>query len=197
MEIATSLCYKTLVNVIAVVNWRAAKNRWRVILCYKISTLMLPWPVSLNTLDFNQFVFRSGVCGQVQNQREGKVSADGERGKVSNIYYWLVLFLLELTKTYRTWMFKLHRIPTTDAEGCINNILLKSTSLLISCSFLRSVAYREFSRLVYGLLGKKRAPLPACAYTVRRMNSQALSLMRKTSFAILLVLQWTWYKHRQ
>lgn len=39
---------------------------------------------------------------------------------------------------------------------------------LISCSFLRSVAYREFSRLVYGLLGKKRAPLPACAYTAIR-----------------------------
>ncbi|XP_067053631.1 CUB domain-containing protein-like isoform X3 [Acropora muricata] len=35
-------------------------------------------------------------------------------------------------------------------------------------SFLRSVAYREFSRLVYGLLGKKRAPLPACAYTAIR-----------------------------
>lgn len=35
-------------------------------------------------------------------------------------------------------------------------------------SFLRSVAYREFSRLVYGLLGKKRVPLPACAYTAIR-----------------------------
>ena len=36
------------------------------------------------------------------------------------------------------------------------------------CSFLRSVSYREFSRLVYGLLGNKRVPLPACAYTAIR-----------------------------
>ena len=40
--------------------------------------------------------------GQVQNQREGKVSADRKRRKVSNIYYWLVLFLFEFTKTYCT-----------------------------------------------------------------------------------------------
>lgn len=32
-------------------------------------------------------------------------------------------------------------------------------------SFLRSVSYREFSRLVYGILGNRRIPLPACAYT--------------------------------
>ncbi|PFX14442.1 hypothetical protein AWC38_SpisGene21396 [Stylophora pistillata] len=31
-------------------------------------------------------------------------------------------------------------------------------------SFLRGVSYREFSRLVYGMLGSKRIPLPACAY---------------------------------
>ena len=41
MEIATSHCYKTLVNVIAVVNWKAAKNLLRVILSYKILPLML------------------------------------------------------------------------------------------------------------------------------------------------------------
>lgn len=34
--------------------------------------------------------------------------------------------------------------------------------------YLRSVAYKEFSRLVYGYLGKKRIPLPACAYTAIR-----------------------------
>ena len=34
------------------------------------------------------------------------------------------------------------------------------------CRYLQSVAYREFSRLVYGYLGKKRIPLAACAYTV-------------------------------
>lgn len=32
-------------------------------------------------------------------------------------------------------------------------------------SYLRSVAYWEFSRLVYGFLGNKRIPLPGCAYT--------------------------------
>ncbi|CAH3133396.1 unnamed protein product [Porites lobata] len=32
-------------------------------------------------------------------------------------------------------------------------------------SYFRSIAYREFSRLVYGFLGNKRIPLPACAYT--------------------------------
>ncbi|XP_031553286.1 uncharacterized protein LOC116290400 [Actinia tenebrosa] len=33
-------------------------------------------------------------------------------------------------------------------------------------SFLRSIAYREFTRLVHGYLGyKRRIPLPACAYT--------------------------------
>ena len=35
-------------------------------------------------------------------------------------------------------------------------------------SFLRSISYREFSRLVYGFLGNKRIPLPACAYTAIR-----------------------------
>lgn len=39
---------------------------------------------------------------------------------------------------------------------------------LFICSFLRSVSYREFSRLVYGFLGNKRIPLPACAYAAIR-----------------------------
>ncbi|XP_065058641.1 uncharacterized protein LOC135686047, partial [Rhopilema esculentum] len=30
--------------------------------------------------------------------------------------------------------------------------------------FLRSVSYREFTSLVYGIIGKRRVPLPACAY---------------------------------
>ena len=32
------------------------------------------------------------------------------------------------------------------------------------CRYLRSIAYREFSRLVYGFMGKRRIPLPSCAY---------------------------------
>lgn len=39
-------------------------------------------------------------------------------------------------------------------------------------SYLRSVAYREFSRLVYGFLGNKRIPLPGCAYTAIRKKFQ-------------------------
>ncbi|XP_028513515.1 uncharacterized protein LOC110234613, partial [Exaiptasia diaphana] len=36
-------------------------------------------------------------------------------------------------------------------------------------SVLRSIAYREFTRLIHGYLGyKKRIPLPACAYTCIR-----------------------------
>ncbi|XP_044169785.1 uncharacterized protein LOC122953852 [Acropora millepora] len=34
--------------------------------------------------------------------------------------------------------------------------------------FLRGVSYREFSRLVYGILGNRRIPLPACAYVAIR-----------------------------
>ena len=37
-------------------------------------------------------------------------------------------------------------------------------------SLLRSVSHREFSRLVYGFLGNRRIPLPACAYaTIRKV----------------------------
>ncbi|CAB4007485.1 Hypothetical predicted protein [Paramuricea clavata] len=35
-------------------------------------------------------------------------------------------------------------------------------------SFLRSISYREFTRLIYGLLGNRRIPLPACAYIAIR-----------------------------
>lgn len=43
-----------------------------------------------------------------------------------------------------------------------------SNIIYFCCSYLRSVAYREFCRLVYGFLGNKRIPLPACAYTAIR-----------------------------
>ena len=36
--------------------------------------------------------------------------------------------------------------------------------------FLRSVSFREFIRLVYGFLGSKRMPLPACAYAAIRQQ---------------------------
>ncbi|KXJ09646.1 uncharacterized protein LOC110246688 [Exaiptasia diaphana] len=40
-------------------------------------------------------------------------------------------------------------------------------------AFMRSVAYREFTHLVYGVLGKNRIPLPACSYHAIREKFQA------------------------
>ena len=40
--------------------------------------------------------------------------------------------------------------------------------VFINCRFLRGVSYWEFSRLVYGILGNRRIPLPACAYVAIR-----------------------------
>lgn len=48
-----------------------------------------------------------------------------------------------------------------------NKTLYKYVSLpliLLSFRFMRRVAYREFSHLVHGCIGKNRVPLPACAY---------------------------------
>ena len=45
-----------------------------------------------------------------------------------------------------------------------SNILYR----LILSRLLRSVSYGEFTRLVYGKLGNKRIPLPACAYDAIR-----------------------------
>ena len=36
--------------------------------------------------------------------------------------------------------------------------------IVVPSSFLRSVVYREFIRMVYGILGRRRVPLPACVY---------------------------------
>lgn len=48
--------------------------------------------------------------------------------------------------------------------------------------YLRSIAYREFSRLVYGFLGNKRIPLPACAYTKIRKQFPAAEEETFTGF---------------
>ena len=40
----------------------------------------------------------------------------------------------------------------------------KKINVKFFLSFLHSVAYRQFSRLVYGKLGKLRIPLPSCVY---------------------------------
>jgi hypothetical protein len=40
--------------------------------------------------------------------------------------------------------------------------------LTVLFRFLRSVAYRQFTRLVYGKLGKLRIPLPSCVYQAIR-----------------------------
>ena len=36
--------------------------------------------------------------------------------------------------------------------------------MILICRFLQCVAYRNFTWLIHGILGKKRIPLPACAY---------------------------------
>ena len=65
----------------------------------------------------------------------------------------------------------------------VQSFLSKALSKLLDVSvmvlyffnrFLRSVAYRQFVGLVYGRLGKKRVPLPACTYTAirRKFTSQ-------------------------
>lgn len=55
-------------------------------------------------------------------------------------------------------------------EGYLDIFFMKfSVSFVLSISrYLRAIAYREFTRLVYGYLGKKRIPLPACAYSAIR-----------------------------
>ncbi len=41
--------------------------------------------------------------------------------------------------------------------------------VILHCRYFRSVAYRQYIQLVYGYLGKRRIPLPACAYyAIRR-----------------------------
>ncbi len=47
-----------------------------------------------------------------------------------------------------------------------------SVNIIIFYRFLRSIAYREFSQLVYGILGKLRIPLP-CAYHAIRKKFQS------------------------
>ena len=51
----------------------------------------------------------------------------------------------------------------------------KSTDLnlyIFFCSYLRAVAYREFTRLIHEILGRQRIPLPACVYTAIRRTFQ-------------------------
>jgi hypothetical protein len=47
-------------------------------------------------------------------------------------------------------------------------IVLFVINVFFVCRFLRSISYREFTRLVYGILGNRRIPLPSCAYTMIR-----------------------------
>ena len=66
-------------------------------------------------------------------------------------------------------------MKTDQLSGCISSTLHVAFDPSFHCpkvysqeclffSFLRSVAYREFIRMVYGILGNRRVPLPACAY---------------------------------
>ena len=43
----------------------------------------------------------------------------------------------------------------------IYNVL---STVVLSCRYFRSVAYRQYIQLVYGHIGKRRIPLPSRAY---------------------------------
>ena len=43
-------------------------------------------------------------------------------------------------------------------------VIMEFINLL--CRFLRAFAYRDFTKLIHRKLGKKRIPLPACAYLI-------------------------------
>ena len=70
------------------------------------------------------------------------------------------------------------RLPQLPWAKSDHNTLLSA----VSFSFLRSVSYREFSRLVYGILGNRRIPLPACAYTAIRQQFPVSKDERFTGF---------------
>ena len=42
------------------------------------------------------------------------------------------------------------------------------TLFLFFFRFLQAISYREFSQMVYGILGRLRIPLPACVYQAIR-----------------------------
>ena len=70
------------------------------------------------------------------------------------------------------------RLPQLPWAKSDHNTLLSA----VSFSFLRSVSYREFSRLVYGILRNRRIPLPACAYTAIRQQFPVSKDERFTGF---------------
>ena len=120
VEIVASLSYKTSVNaIITVVNWKAGKNRWRVILFYLD---LYHWTTRIPARLSSKVEFKIS-SGQVQNQREGKVSTNGKQRKVSNIYYWMVLLLFEFTTTYRSRSFKFwnSKLSPLNTYACFNS----------------------------------------------------------------------------
>ena len=50
------------------------------------------------------------------------------------------------------------------------HVLQLFTKSSLYYKYFRSVSYREYIQLVYGYLGKRRIPLPACAYNVIRQR---------------------------
>ena len=72
---------------------------------------------------------------------------------------------------------------------CIPLSFMPSSTLLIKDNkfpylfrFMRAVAYRAFTRLVHGKLGRKRLPLPTCAYNAIRSRFNLL-YERATGYA--------------
>lgn len=66
---------------------------------------------------------------------------------------------LILIHTYFPWFLA---SLTCSLVTCALSVIL----LNLFCRYLRSIAYREVTRLVYGYMGQKRIPLPSFAYSV-------------------------------
>jgi len=94
---------------------------------------------------------------QVENQREITANC-GFRKKGEKIEpFWHAMVGNFLSR---------HMIGSVIADFLSAKILF--TLFFCSYSYLRSISYREFCRLVYGFMGNKQIPLLECPYTAIR-----------------------------
>ncbi len=101
-------------------------------------------------------------------------------------YYYYVQKLLVMTHIYTVRCRKLTNPLKKNrllSYTSMHMLLIKLTLLYSSSRtllqqdeffsrFLRSIAYRQFTRLVHGRIGNHRIPLPACAYSIIRTTFQ-------------------------
>lgn len=81
---------------------------------------------------------------------------------INYLYLANILYMYLLPESFNLcfyWCARMFRPQTV----CLAKVQC-SFMIAVPSSFLRAVAYREFIRMVYGILGRRRIPLPACAY---------------------------------